>query len=55
MERVPDAMRTRVSHKTRPVTISGERGLYGPVEAGQGRTLAMRTNGRPVLPLGARE
>ncbi len=44
MERLPYAAHMRVSRKTRPVKVPGERGLYGHVEAGQGRTLAMRTN-----------
>jgi len=44
MERLSDAMRMRCTGKTRPVKSPGERGLYGPVEADQGRTPAMRTN-----------
>lgn len=48
MERLPDAVRMRVSRKDPSDEDSGERGLYGNVEADQGRTLAMCTNDAPL-------
>ncbi len=44
MERLPYATHMQASRRTRPMKVPGERGLYGHVEAGQGRTVAMRTN-----------